>query len=161
MTPVGRGPSPLAARATRLLVGGLVGGHGGLALSVVVSLIVAGAGAAVSAVLGAALVIAFFSIGQAVQIIVADRRPSQVLMAALASYAVRVAALGGLLLAYLNNTERFSTLVPGAFLAAVIVTVLGWLGGEIWTFTRLRIPVFDTEYVPDGSSSHNDGVQDC
>lgn len=161
MTAPARTLSPLAQRATRLLIGGFIGGHSGLAVSVVVALIAAGGAGAISALIGAALVIAFFAIGQAVQIVVADRRPSHVLMAALASYTVRVAALGALLLAYLNHVDRFTMLVPAAFLAAVIVTVVGWLAGEIWTFTRLRIPVFDTEYVPDTTASPIEDAHDC
>jgi hypothetical protein len=30
-----------------------------------------------------------------------------------------------------------------AIAVSAIVVVLGWLAAEIWTFSRLRIPVFD------------------
>jgi hypothetical protein len=48
-----------------------------------------------------------------------------------------VALAGGLAI----WAPQLSTVATGL---AMIVTVAGWLGAEIWTFTRLRIPAFDS-----------------
>jgi len=59
-------------RARQLLVAGAVGGHGVWLLAVLVSGLTLGAPGAASAAVAGVLTIAFFSIGQAVQVLVAD-----------------------------------------------------------------------------------------
>ncbi|MCB0912834.1 MAG: hypothetical protein KDB60_14575, partial [Propionibacteriaceae bacterium] len=94
------------------------------------------------------LVIAFFTIGQAVQVLMADADPRRVLFASLVSYAVRIGALAALLGVALANRERLAGLEPTAVAVSTIVVVVGWLAGEIRTFMRLRIPVFDESEHP-------------
>lgn len=136
--------TPNAIRARKLLIGGLVGGHlAGLA-AVLASWGWSGALAAASAAVAAAVTLVFFTIGQAVQLAVAEASARLVLVAALASYFVRVTALGLLLMVVLGEPERFGGLDAVAVVAATIAVVVGWLAGEIRAYSLLRIPVFDS-----------------
>jgi hypothetical protein len=148
MAEPGREPSPNVLRARRLLAGGAVGGH----LSVVVCVIVfgwaGGAAGAVSAALAGILTIVFFTVGQAVQVLVADADPRRVLLAALVSYVARIGALGGLLAVALANRERLAGMDTTAVVVSTVAAVVGWLAGEILVFSRLRIPVFDETERP-------------
>lgn len=137
-------------RARRLLAGGAVGGHAALASCVVAFGIAAGVPGAVSSALAGILTIAFFTIGQAVQVLVADADPRTVLFASLVSYIARVGGLGALLAVALANADRFTAMDPTAVAVTTIAVVLGWLAAEIWVFSRLRLPVFDeTERTSD------------
>jgi len=136
-------PSPNVARARRLLAGGAVGGHVALVVAVVAFGLTGGLAGAISAALAGVLTIAFFTIGQAVQVLVADADPRTVLFASLVSYIARVGGLGALLAIALSNAEKLTSMNTTAVAATTIAVVLGWLGTEIWVFSRLRLPVFD------------------
>lgn len=97
----------------------------------------------VSAAVAGVLTIAFFTIGQAVQVLVADAPAKKVMIASLASYGGRVTALGLLLMLALSNSERVALLDPVAVVITTIAVVFGWLGAEFWVYSRLRIPVYD------------------
>ncbi|HEY3337254.1 MAG TPA: hypothetical protein VGK18_02015 [Propionicimonas sp.] len=144
----GRVPSPNMMRARRLLAGGAVGGHAALVSCVVAFGIAGGVPAAVSAALAGVLTIAFFTIGQAVQVLVADADPRTVLFASLVSYIARVGGLGALLAVALANADRFKAMDTTAVAVTTIVVVLCWLAAEIRVFSRLRIPVFDETERP-------------
>ena len=138
-----RALSATAERARRLLVGGLVGGHVG-ALGVTAAFWWgAGTEAGVSAAVAAVVTLAFSTIGQAVQVAVADADPRLVMVAALGSYVLRVSVLGLLLVVVLQNAERFAAVDSVAVAGGTIVVVLTWLAGEFRAYSRLRIPVFD------------------
>ena len=100
-------------------------------------------GGAVSAALAGILTVAFFTIGQAVQVLVADSDPRTVLFASLVSYIARVGGLGALLALALANADRLTAMNTTAVAVTTIAVVLGWLAAEIWVFSRLRLPVFD------------------
>ncbi len=144
-----REPSPRrpmsesSRRAQQLLVAGLVGGH--VAGLTVVGLFLAlrGANAGATAAIGAAVTIAFYTIALAVQLAVADASPKVVLFAWFASYVTRVSILGLGLAAVLANAERWAWLDPVALFVSTIATVMGWLGLELWAFSRMRVPVYD------------------
>jgi hypothetical protein len=136
-------PSPNVLRARRLLAGGAVGGHAVLASCVAIFWLSGGVAGAISAALAGILTIAFFTIGQAVQVLVADSDPRRVLVAALASYIARVGGLGALLAVALANADRLKAMNTTAVAVTTIAVVLGWLAAEIWVFSRLRLPVFD------------------
>ncbi len=150
----GRTPSPNVLRARRLLVAGAAGGHIALVICVVVFGLVGGLAGGVSSALAGILTIAFFTIGQAVQVIVADADPRTVLAAALASYIGRVVGLGALLAAALANADRLTAMDPTAVAVTTIAVVLGWLGMEIRAFSRLRMPVFDESEHPSDTRAH-------
>lgn len=135
-------------RTWRLLRGGLLG----LAVAAVPTLalcwLFAGPAALATGAGAAGVVLAFFALGQSLQLFVADASPRIVLVVALASYALRVVLLGVLLSAALNAPAP-SSLHAGSLLAATLAATLGWITGEVIAFTRLRIPVFDsTQIVP-------------
>ncbi|MEA5053222.1 MAG: hypothetical protein VB093_07250 [Propionicimonas sp.] len=136
--------SPNRLRARRLLLGGLAGGHIAGFATVVVFGFASGLVGALSAAVAAVVVIAFFTIGQGVQVVVADAEPRVVLISALASYAFRVSVLGVLLMVVLGNPVTFAALDRIGLVVATIATVIGWLVGEFWVFARLRIPVYDS-----------------
>lgn len=120
-----------------------MGGHAAALIVIGVLYFVRGPSAAVSSALTALAVLAFFGIGQLVQIWVADAAPQVVLTAALGSYAFRVGLPAIALIAISRDPARLADMDRVAVAVTAIVVVLGWLAAEIWTFTRLRIPVFD------------------
>lgn len=137
-----------ALRARKLLLGGLVGGHIAALVCVAGFALFGGFDAGVSAVLAAGVTIAFFTIGQAVQILVAEAPPMVVMFASLASYGLRVSLLGIALMITLDQAERFAWLHPMGLVITTIVVVFGWLIAEFRAYRQLRIPAFDTEYKP-------------
>lgn len=145
---VGGAPSPNVVRARRLLAGGATGGHFVLIACVVIFGLAGGSAGAISAALAGVLTVAFFTIGQAVQVLVADADPRTVLFAALVSYVARVGGLGALLALALANADRLQAMNTTAVAVTTIVVVLGWLGAEIWVFAHLRFPVFDETERP-------------
>lgn len=92
--------------------------------------------------LAALAVLAFFGLGQAVMVWVADADPQVVLLAVVG--VVRVPS--GTACARVDpagDPSRLAAMDRVAIAVSAIVAVLGWLVAEIWTFSRLRIPVFD------------------
>lgn len=135
-----------AKRAWRLLAGGAAGGSVALTVAVVGFTIGGGAVAALSAAVAGGVTLAFFAFGQAAQAAVTDAEPALVLMVALTSYLTRVVGLGVLLWLALSDPVRLG-LQPTPVVVTTIAVVVGWLGAELWVFSRLRIPVFDeSEY---------------
>lgn len=137
------GPSLAATRARRLLAGGLMGAHAAALIGVGIFLVLDGLAGLLSAALGAAMVVLFYTIGQAVQVWVADAAATTIFRASVASYVVRVAALGALLAVYLRLVTESSRLLGPPLAVTAIATVIGWLTGEILVYSRLRIPNFD------------------
>ena len=133
------------AHARYLLLAGLLGGHVGLIGSTAVFAVVGGAVAAASAAVGSVLAILFFSLGQAVVLRYAERDGSAVLVAALGSYALRIAGLVGAFALYegsgLELLDRTATSL------AVVATVLLWTTAEVVAFARMRMPVYDLGYT--------------
>lgn len=149
-------PSPNNVRARRLLVGGVIGGHLAALLSVGAFLVARGTAAGVSAAIAGVVVLAFFTIGQAVQVMVADAPAKRVMFAALASYAIRVSLLGIVLILVLDNAERFGQMDPTAVVATTIGVVIGWLAGVFRVYSRLRFPIYDsTESSPSKTGPNN------
>lgn len=130
-------------RAMRLLTGGAVGGHAGALLVTVGFFVGRGISSGMSCLIACAVALLFYIVGQAVQVIVADAPPSTVLAASLASYVIRVSALAGLLALSFTVADKVSGLDSAAVVAGMLTVVGTWLVAEIWTFSRLRIPVFD------------------
>lgn len=138
-----RGPSANTRRAQRLLMAGVAGGHAALLACVVAFALAGGWPGALSAAIAGVVTIAFFTIGQAVQVVVADAPARRVLIASLASYVLRVTVLGLLLALALDNADRVAWLDPVAVAATTIAVVIGWLAVELWVYSRMRIPVYD------------------
>ena len=141
-----RGRRPLSEntrRAQSLLVAGLVGGHAAALTVVGAFWVFAGPNSAATAAIASAATIAFYTIALGVQVAVADAPAKTVLIAWLGSYLTRVTVLGLALAATLSKAERWTWLDPIALVVATIAVVLGWIGFELWAYSRLRILVFD------------------
>lgn len=148
-----RPPSANVQRALRLLQAGLVGGHVAAFTAVGLFWAVRGTQAGITAAIAAAATIAFYAIALGAQLMVADSPPKVVLFAWLASYLLRVTVLGLALAVTLSQAERFTWLDPIALVVTTIAVVLGWLGFELYAYSKLRIPVFDPPGASTGSGS--------
>lgn len=143
-----RRATTLQARALRLLNAGLLGGHAALLICAVVFLLLRGPYGALWSVLSGLVTVVFFTIGQGIQVMVADADPKVVFAASMSSYVVRAAGLAGLLAWAQAWNGRLTGLDPIALAVTAIAVVIGWLGTEIYVFTRLRIPSFDPPADP-------------
>ncbi|MFT4165125.1 MAG: hypothetical protein QM650_07755 [Microlunatus sp.] len=142
------GPSIHVIRARKLLFGGLAGGVGATVLSLVLFTVLDGTRGLASAALAAAMVLFFYGVGQLIMVAFADAGARTLLAVSMASYTGRVVILGLVLLVYSKHREAFPALWPIAIFLTTIAVVAGWIAVEIWVFSRLRIGVYDTEYVP-------------
>jgi ATP synthase protein I len=134
--------------ARRLLIAGLAGAHAAGIACVAGFALGGGVGPGVTAAIAAAIVIAFFTIGQAVQIIVARSTPRVAMFAALGSYTVRVTAMGYVLWIVLAQRESYGWIDAPAAVITTVLVAQGWLFAEFWQYRRLRIPAFDAGYEP-------------
>lgn len=137
--------SPDRQRAWRLLRGGLLGLLVAAVPAVLLCWALAGSAGLATGAGAAGVVLAFFALGQALQLVVADASPRVALVVALASYAVRVVLLGILLSASLGSPAP-GGLHAGSLLGSALAATVGWITGEVVAFTRLRIPVFDSTH---------------
>ncbi|MCE1173946.1 MAG: hypothetical protein LWW77_04970 [Propionibacteriales bacterium] len=120
-------------------------GGGGALLTWILAMIgfgwAQGPGALAGAAAGGAVTWVFFVLGQLVQVALADAEALIAMMSAMLSYVIRVVGL--VLAAVLLN--RFLPELDGLAIAvAAIAVAVGWTTAEIWAYTRLRIPVFDS-----------------
>lgn len=138
--------APLSAnrgRAAKLLVGGLIGWHGALLVAIVVGALVGGVLGAVSAILGAAVTLVYYTVGQGVQVQFADAPPHVLRTVSVWSYVVRVAVLGLLLWVVIEWPSVLALLDTRGLFAGIVLGVLGWLVGLVLMHRKLRIPIFD------------------
>jgi hypothetical protein len=141
------GPSIHVIRARKLLFGGLVGGVAATLICLIIFGVVGGSAWLASAALGAGLVLFFYTIGQFVMVLFADAGARTLMAVSMASYTGRIVLLGLVLLAYSKNRDSWPALMPLGVFISTIAVVVGWLVVEVWVFSRLRIGVYDTEYV--------------
>jgi len=135
-----RQPKTNRGRALWLLAGGALGGAVAWTVALVGFGVTQGLVALTSAALAGLITLAFFALGQLVQVALADADPMIAMMSAMLSYVVRV---GGLVLAAVVLTKVLPDLNGLAVALTVIAVAVGWIATEIWAFTRLRIPAFD------------------
>ena len=147
------GPSVHVVRARKLLLGGAVGGLTAAVIATVVMAAVYGRSGLVSALLAAAMVLFFYAVGQLVMVMFADAGARTLLMVSMMSYTARIVILGLVLLAYTKNAGSWPALTPMAIFITTIAVVAGWLVVEVFVFSRLRIGVYDTEYVSPSQGS--------
>ena len=146
------GPSIHVQRARKLLLGGAVGGLAATLLCLVGFTLGYGLPGLVSTALAAAMVLFFYGAGQYVMVLFADAGARTLLAVSMASYTTRVVLIGLVLVLYNRNYESWPTLVPMVIFVTTILVVVGWLVVEVFVFSRLRIGVYDTEYVPPSSA---------
>ena len=111
------------------------------------------------------MVLFFYVVGQLVMVLFADAGARTLLVVSMTSYTGRVVVLGLVLLLYDAHTAkpgrrwcRWPSSSPRSPWSS------GWLAVEIYVFSRLRIGVYDTEYVAPSSSGDptvTDATIDC
>ena len=139
-------------RARQMMVGGLVAGNAvGLAI-IGLALAISGADGALTAALGFAAVVFFYSIGQALEVIASELDPMQGMGLVLTSYAVRIVGIAAGLWGILGHPAVAPHVVDVWLLLSVVGTVLAWVTGVVVVAARQHVPVYDTEYVPPPSS---------
>ncbi|GAB2607739.1 hypothetical protein [Kribbella endophytica] len=72
--------------------------------------------------------------------------PTAQLGIAMASYTGRIAIFGGLLAVALNSESLAANVNLTALGVSAMVVVMGWMAGEIWAWSRLRIPIYDLDH---------------
>ena len=130
------------------MIGGLALGHGvGIAV-IGLALAIGGADAALTAALGFAAVVIFYSIGQSLEVVACELPDMQGMGLVLVSYAVRVVGIAAGLWAILSLPAMEGPVQDGWLLLSVAGTVIGWVTGVVLVASRQRVPVYDTEYQP-------------
>lgn len=132
---------PALAMLRGALVAALVVGVNAAAVSTVA----AGTEGLWGALLGLVMVILFSGAGLLALHLSRRTSPTTQLAVAMASYTGRIAVFGGLLALALNS-ESLATHVNLTVLGiSALVVVMGWMAGEIWAWSRLRIPIYDLD----------------
>jgi ATP synthase protein I len=110
-----------------------------------VSTVAAGVPGLWGALLGLLMVLVFSGAGLFALHLSRHTTPTMQLAVAMASYTGRIAVFGGLLAVALNSdalAEHVNLTVLG-IVAVVVVT--GWTAGEIWAWSRLRVPIYNLD----------------
>lgn len=131
-----------------MMLGGLALGHVAGLTVIGCALAFGGAGAALTAALGFASVVVFYSIGQALEVVASELEAMQGMALVLVSYAVRVIGIAAGLWAILALPAVAPHIRGGWLLLSMSATVFAWVGGVVLVASRQRVPVYDTEYRP-------------
>lgn len=143
-------------RAREMMVGGLVLGHV-VGLTVIgLGLALDGRDAALTAALGFAAVLIFFSIGQWIEVIACELEPTQGMGLALVSYVVRVVGIGAGLWFILGHPAVSPHVRDGWLLLSVTGTVVAWISGVVLVASRQKVPIYDEEYQPPAGWAESD-----
>jgi ATP synthase protein I len=111
-----------------------------------VSAVAAGAEGLWGARLGLLMVMIFSGAGLLALHLARHTSPTVQLGVAMASYTGRIAIFGGLLALALNSDSLARNVNLTALGVSAMVVVMGWLAGEIWAWSRLRIPIYDLDH---------------
>lgn len=133
-----------------MMLGGLVGGHLVGGLIILAAALAGGGGAVLTAVLGFAAVVIFYSVGQAIEVVASELADFQGMALVLVSYAVRVVGIAAGLWFILGHPAVAPLVSDGWLLLSVAGTVLAWVTGVVLVASRQRVPIYDTEYHPPG-----------
>ncbi|MFF1822594.1 hypothetical protein ACFVWG_35155 [Kribbella sp. NPDC058245] len=110
-----------------------------------VSAVAAGLKGLWGALLGMLMVIVFSGLGLFALHLSRHTSPQMQLGMAMASYTGRIAIFGGLL-ALAISSDSLARHVNLTVLGIVaMVVVLGWMAGEMWAWSRLRVPIYDLD----------------
>jgi ATP synthase protein I len=110
-----------------------------------VSTVAAGLAGLWGALLGLLMVVVFSGAGLFALHLSRRAAPTMQLAIAMASYTGRIAIFGGLLALALSSdslAEHVNLTVLGV---VAVLVVMGWLAGEIWSWSRLRVPIYDLD----------------
>jgi ATP synthase protein I len=97
------------------------------------------------ALLGVAVVIPFFTVGQVVLARIMQKNPAMGLTVAMMLYLAKIGVLA-ILLVILADVSGFDTKV---FAVNILFCTLIWTGAEVWTFANTKVLYVDPENVPD------------
>jgi hypothetical protein len=97
------------------------------------------------ALLGLLMVVVFSGAGLFALHLSRRTSPTAQLAIAMASYTGRIAIFGGLLALALNSETLARHVNLTVLGVSALVVVMGWLAGEIWAWTRLRVPIYDLD----------------
>ncbi|MEV6281228.1 hypothetical protein [Kribbella sp. NPDC051770] len=98
------------------------------------------------ALLGLLMVMVFSGLGLFALHLSRRASPTAQLGVAMASYTGRIAIFGGLLAIALNSESLAANVNLTALGISAMVVVMGWMAGEIWAWSRLRIPIYDLDH---------------
>ncbi|MDX6282507.1 MAG: synthase protein [Kribbellaceae bacterium] len=98
------------------------------------------------ALLGLLMVIIFSGAGLFALHLSRHTSPTMQLAIAMASYTGRIAVFGGLLALALNSDSLARNVNLTALGITAMVVVMGWMAGEIWSWSRLRVPIYDLDH---------------
>jgi ATP synthase protein I len=132
---------PALAMLRGALIAALVVGVNAIAVSTVA----AGLPGLWGALLGLLMVIVFSGVGLVALHLSRKTSPTMQLAVAMASYTGRIAIFGGLLAVALSSNslaEHVNLTVLGI---VALVVIMGWMAGEIWAWSRLRVPIYDLD----------------
>jgi ATP synthase protein I len=130
----------LAMLRGALLAGVVVGVN-----AAAVSAVAAGLKGLWGALLGLLMVIVFSGAGLLALHLSRRTSPSMQLALAMASYTGRIAIFGGLLAVALNSDSLAENVNLTALGISAVVVVMGWMAGEIWAWSHLRVPIYDLD----------------
>ncbi|MFL5897337.1 MAG: hypothetical protein ACJ76D_02565 [Solirubrobacterales bacterium] len=119
--------------------------------AVLLSLLIGGAKGALGAAIATAVVLAFFTISHLAVSYAAKVSPQTMMLAALASYAVKILCVI-LLISALNHVTVWDPRVFGWTVLALIAT---WLGAEIRATLKSRTLYVDESAEPSGSTTES------
>ena len=105
----------------------------------------------IGALIGAAIVVIFFTIGQVVLNRVIKTNPTMAMTVAMTMYLVKIAVLFGLLLAF-KDTSAFDTKV---FAMSVLACTLTWTIAEVWAFGTSKVLYVEPGSKPDIVPPHD------
>jgi ATP synthase protein I len=133
---------PALAMLRGALVAALVVGVNAAAVATVA----AGVKGLWGALLGLLIVVVFSGAGLFALHLSRHASPTAQLGMAMASYTGRVAVFGGLLALALSSERLAANVNLTALGICAMVVVLGWMAGEIWAWSRLRVPIYDLDH---------------
>jgi ATP synthase protein I len=111
----------------------------------VVSAVAAGLRGLWGALLGLLMVIIFSGAGLFALHLSRRTTPTMQLAVAMASYTGRIAIFGGLLAIALSSESLDRNVNLTALGISAMVVVMGWMAGEIWAWSHLRVPIYDLD----------------
>ena len=133
---------PALAMLRGALVAALVVGVNAAAVATVA----AGVKGLWGALLGLLIVVVFSGVGLFALHLSRHASPQAQLGMAMASYTGRVAVFGALLAVALNSESLAENVNLTALGICAMVVVMGWMAGEIWAWSRLRVPIYDLDH---------------
>jgi hypothetical protein len=110
-----------------------------------VSAVAAGLPGLWGALLGLVMVIIFSGAGLLALHLSRRTSPTVQLAVAMASYTGRIAVFGGLLAVALSSDGLARHVNLTVLGVCALVVVMGWMAGEIWAWSRLRVPIYDLD----------------